>query len=1837
MLDSGSGSSDLSDASSLSTDNSSGSEADVSKDKPQSTALRNKQQPLHHSSHSSTSSTHRSAQHDLHTSLPLLSSSGSDSEESNLEEDTAYKQKNIKDAPISLSASQPVYSQEIMDRSMMLLPSNSKYNAHSSHTPTSGRGRGRGRGRTLLSGHGSHKYDATGTTVIDFEDFSNALDESDEAQDLTSSKPTASTSIPNAPKASNTVRKKTETKVKSSKTSNGANGKQKSGSRKVGRPKSVSKDVYCICRESYDGVEFMIACDRCEEWFHGRCIGMKPQEAKKSSHYYCDTCQKIRRMFGVVTPSEGSSKPLKSKERIKKSTEKFTEKHSLHTGVSGSEELLLSSKIKSDLDSKNSQSYTTSIYSPSSPQTTVKSTLHLEKTQEQPYIQSKSTFSQDYRQSGMVPKTETILSQDIDPIATRRDIPLITSIKLLPLERVSQDEEEEDICPICDFECTCNTNKDASVEVVSPVVNAVSSKDESHALTAIKVPFQPNLGLQSASVAHNLETVDGDHHRSFLNAEKRPVIRAEDPDIIHDDAFRTSVKNPMSTPTSQRRLSVIRRGGKNIGKYPMKESLGQLKTHSRGKSFKAYQDPGIESGSEISNEFSEDEDQDGPDSGHDEFPHSPTLARPRARYESYGVDDGADDMDDSLPLSSSSSPSDVDEDSTRLLDRYQRTKGNSKILIGKKWSQPQASNSTGLSFDDSNLTGGFSEAVKKRGPGRPKKIRNPLIVSREDEMTLYTPAATARKLTATYPQKGESSKPTRVTVKAKVRTELPFIAYDPEVAEDVMALNALGIESETQDVGAKANATELKASGSRSEAFNEGDIFGDGDLSDELSGDLSDILSEDLEDFSGESVDFSSSEDEGEETTSSSPREFNYSEMEEQDESLVDSDSSINSITSDSSDSTESESASDEDEEIVVYEDIGSEGSIDEEELQILEEQERLILAKAHGLRDVFSEEDSDPDRNPFESSEDDDEEDEDERVFDGDDDDMYSDEYYEDDYLDDEYDEMDEQAILAQLKGVQSDIQALMMIPPEQQEQLLLLQHYEEAHRQQQQDGHLSHDQFQISQDQGSQSQELDPQQGAHVVSLMETSGFLPQFDMNVPDLDAVSEQLAASLADSIAKSMAGAKQALEEGSSFQQGALDVDISTQPVDSISTENSVGAPLNVSPRSSISLSPGPSDVPWSAPIPPSSPNSEDSSSGSIPTPVNTPTPRGTIFGASPSLPVSSENDPHKHSLIVQQVLGSSSEFVPKQQAVQGKIETLSHSSTYKPLSSITVSTIGGRQIQPILPKLSSGESLTGLDSVARIQSADLEMFKDATQRVPIGSDGQDSSLGKSVILESDLGGAVAFEDGLNSGDTTDDASPTMHIAETKKRKGENIGLKEVKRKQLSIGSSKGGSKDGMVLSVPTPESEESLPSSSLNSPPISSLSVESMPSFDVTTSSSCMDSPSSFSATSTAELTPPIAYDFTKATMPFVDPSTRILSSTTVTQGRDSSSQSLRLSKTSLKGKELKQQADVMPMDDLLDTSALYGRSSSRSPSPNRPEAEEEDDSEISQSMLKDLNRWERVPIGTFRRSRRPSSPYVGLQGALKFGNTAMPATLLADHQQHQQQLYQESHRLQKRPPGARKHRNPSSLVSDSAKQGSRPEDLGQIRHGDKQEVMLRRRRRAGSNSSHLLRLGGIGGLYIPSSNRRISKSMSSGFNSDLHTGLGVDLGSLLASGITMSSSSSSKTRTMASNGIGKDVNKPTAAGIEELKDLMTDSSQLPSSACPTPLHSPLFSATAAGGRVMHHSSGEPVVVSDGQSIDKSDDIGSRGEDSIISHLELDIGKEMDGFHERLLVKTKAE
>ncbi|XP_063925339.1 CXXC-type zinc finger protein 1 [Zophobas morio] len=47
--------------------------------------------------------------------------------------------------------------------------------------------------------------------------------------------------------------------------------------------------AYCICRSS-DSSRFMIACDACEEWYHGDCMNISEKEAKLIKQYVCIRC-----------------------------------------------------------------------------------------------------------------------------------------------------------------------------------------------------------------------------------------------------------------------------------------------------------------------------------------------------------------------------------------------------------------------------------------------------------------------------------------------------------------------------------------------------------------------------------------------------------------------------------------------------------------------------------------------------------------------------------------------------------------------------------------------------------------------------------------------------------------------------------------------------------------------------------------------------------------------------------------------------------------------------------------------------------------------------------------------------------------------------------------------------------------------------------------------------------------------------------------------------------------------------------------------------------------------------------------------------------------------------------------------------------------------------------------------------------------------------------------------------------------------------------------------------------------------------------------------------------
>ena len=51
------------------------------------------------------------------------------------------------------------------------------------------------------------------------------------------------------------------------------------------------RKLYCVCRRPYTG-EFMIRCEECTEWYHGKCVKVTPEEAENMGDFVCSGCQR---------------------------------------------------------------------------------------------------------------------------------------------------------------------------------------------------------------------------------------------------------------------------------------------------------------------------------------------------------------------------------------------------------------------------------------------------------------------------------------------------------------------------------------------------------------------------------------------------------------------------------------------------------------------------------------------------------------------------------------------------------------------------------------------------------------------------------------------------------------------------------------------------------------------------------------------------------------------------------------------------------------------------------------------------------------------------------------------------------------------------------------------------------------------------------------------------------------------------------------------------------------------------------------------------------------------------------------------------------------------------------------------------------------------------------------------------------------------------------------------------------------------------------------------------------------------------------------------------------
>ncbi|KAJ3157927.1 Lysine-specific demethylase 7A [Geranomyces variabilis] len=54
---------------------------------------------------------------------------------------------------------------------------------------------------------------------------------------------------------------------------------------------TISNELYCICRKPWDGKQFMIECDMCREWFHGKCVGVRSTKKNMPETYHCAVCK----------------------------------------------------------------------------------------------------------------------------------------------------------------------------------------------------------------------------------------------------------------------------------------------------------------------------------------------------------------------------------------------------------------------------------------------------------------------------------------------------------------------------------------------------------------------------------------------------------------------------------------------------------------------------------------------------------------------------------------------------------------------------------------------------------------------------------------------------------------------------------------------------------------------------------------------------------------------------------------------------------------------------------------------------------------------------------------------------------------------------------------------------------------------------------------------------------------------------------------------------------------------------------------------------------------------------------------------------------------------------------------------------------------------------------------------------------------------------------------------------------------------------------------------------------------------------------------------------------
>lgn len=105
-----------------------------------------------------------------------------------------------------------------------------------------------------------------------------------------------------------------------------------------GTSKTVSSDpsqLYCICRQPALHY-FMIQCNKCQDWFHGECVGINRQKAAKIKEFYCPLCidedPNLVTVFQTRVDEEAVVREKHQRRQVPTAASKKARKHSRRCG-----------------------------------------------------------------------------------------------------------------------------------------------------------------------------------------------------------------------------------------------------------------------------------------------------------------------------------------------------------------------------------------------------------------------------------------------------------------------------------------------------------------------------------------------------------------------------------------------------------------------------------------------------------------------------------------------------------------------------------------------------------------------------------------------------------------------------------------------------------------------------------------------------------------------------------------------------------------------------------------------------------------------------------------------------------------------------------------------------------------------------------------------------------------------------------------------------------------------------------------------------------------------------------------------------------------------------------------------------------------------------------------------------------------------------------------------------------------------------------------------------------------------------------------------------------------